>query len=1008
MQDVLAYWLSALRLEEALKARPSARHPGQAEARSVRPRLDVPAPGQEYFKLAMDEAFARLLEADAPHAKAFDGELAAFFESWLYAQYRRSEDDGELSHLLCFPVVHLPRGELAGVLRRPLRLRFRAQGKAFSVPSRAERQRGIFPDPPDEALVQAGQVAEGGFPFFVDTRLLRHPLGVSSEEIDAFFDGLRELESPVSETEMLRRFVHMLEASLAAQTGRAAAPETRDAPLLSRLLSAVRGLLARGKSRAQVYPVGIVLDATQAKTTWHLQRELTSLLEGEPRLSLDTPLGAYLSQKPLAVPDGVALQRALGFGPNLTPNQREIADAFWRAPLSAVQGPPGTGKTTLILHLCAEALTRKVEALLDRGSMDDALFVVVSSNNRAVDNVIEPLSECEGLPLGLRAGNRQVCEHQLAAQLRRTLRFLEQAERLSSEAREADFQAQKLAFAACREAVERAQAPRLRFLASAQERATCRRALSQLVEPVFDATVAPLPLPESEARALSAALSALELRLTALSELCEAKPGLLQVNAVARHYGRTADRTLPAFEDALRAAGLTLDLPLPPLVVPMEPEALMEAWHEGTEAALNQLALLRERLERERKRAAWEWEKQRLEKRLSELGEAEGGLPALPEHEAEARALFAAAVKLREAWARREAAQLKSSVEAALSVLEEQRSLRPFFRDQAEHARRLRQLFGTWGSTLLSIGNCFPAEDGLFARVVIDEAGQCHPAHAVSALLRSEAALVIGDVHQLTPVIEIEADDEARLLEKFGPRAASVLAPFRVHTRAQTSSQALADAAVPTRGALIDHFRCQPAIIEVSDALCDYGLSVHTPRHSRAHEAPFLEAPRMLCAVFGAQARSAGSLCNEEEAQVALRLVQKLLAHGFSPEDLALITPYRGQLELLRRSLYDLRVPIESSIELRDVDGPLPAAQKGMALGTVHRFQGGERSVVLFSSVITESSSLPFLNERPNLLNVAVSRAQHHFLCIGQPTTLRQGARTRLLLEGARELFLEA
>ena len=61
---------------------------------------------------------------------------------------------------------------------------------------------------------------------------------------------------------------------------------------------------------------------------------------------------------------------------------------------------------------------------------------------------------------------------------------------------------------------------------------------------------------------------------------------------------------------------------------------------------------------------------------------------------------------------------------------------------------------GSWLVTTGSnSGNCWPSDAGSVARLVIDEAGQCHPAHAVSALLRADSALVIGDVHQLAPVL---------------------------------------------------------------------------------------------------------------------------------------------------------------------------------------------------------------------------------------------------------------
>ena len=60
--------------------------------------------------------------------------------------------------------------------------------------------------------------------------------------------------------------------------------------------------------------------------------------------------------------------------------------------------------------------------------------------------------------------------------------------------------------------------------------------------------------------------------------------------------------------------------------------------------------------------------------------------------------------------------------------------------------------------------------------------------------------------------------------------------------------------------------------------------------------------------------------------------------------------------------------------------------------------QGGERSVVLFSSVVTDPRSLGFLNDRVNLLNVTVSRTREHLITLGHRPTLATGRYTRRLL----------
>lgn len=1024
--DVLRYWLAALKLEEALQARPIARSssgspPGLSSSGVEAPRLDQPTPGQDYFKLPFDAALFELLEKDTQLTRRFDAELCSFFEAWLYRQYRRGEDEGEGLHLLCFPVVHLPRGELAGLLRAEVRLRFGAgNSRPFRVPTRAERQRGSYPPAPDEARLSRIAKADDAWPYFIDTRLLRHPLGVPTESIDALFSALRSFEV-VSGRLLLALLATLLED---VASGRETEPESvteraeelkfavAAAPgnletWLGRLTVAVRRLLTQASSRARVYPVGIVIDGSQAKTTWHLQREIEALLEGERgRWKVASPLGAYLTGQPL--PQGTAPQRALFPGPALSESQRAVAEAFWGSPFGAVQGPPGTGKTRLILHLCAEALVRQTEALLEGGDFTVEQLLVTSSNNRAVDNVIEPLSSVDGLPLALRAGSRQSSEHQLLVQLRRTLTWLRRTANEPALERRAAFAREKAAFLAQRDAVEQQLAPRRAKLERAKRRQELLHELELCArEPNDPSLTALAALPLSQRQTLLVALSALEKRLEALSKLTEEAPSPSAVRAVEAHFQRTAKRALPTFTRELAEAHILLELPLPPrLSAPTSLEEQLEAWEEAAELALSRLAELREQLTRAASSAEQARRAERLRANLAELGpdplDADTD-PNIPE--ALSRDLFTRAVAAREAWAKAHAEELIIPLANAVRAVEEERSLRPLFRSEPDSARALFRLFAIWGSTLLSLGNCFPAELGSIARVVIDEAGQCHPAHAVSALLRAEAALVIGDVHQLSPVIELGADDEERLLRSC--RLATpieLLSPYRVHANATTSTQSLADRAVVTRGKLTDHFRCQPEIIAISDALCDYGLSIHTPRADRSRHAPYLRHPISLIDLRGEQARLGASWFNELELTETLFLIEDLLNRGIAPEDIAVITPYRGQLEQLRRGLFDRRIPLEISPELVETDAaPLPRAS-GLALGTVHRFQGGERSIVLFSSVVTYESSLAFLNERPNLLNVAISRAQHHFICLGHAPTLAQGHRSRLIVESARPL----
>jgi superfamily I DNA and/or RNA helicase len=56
---------------------------------------------------------------------------------------------------------------------------------------------------------------------------------------------------------------------------------------------------------------------------------------------------------------------------------------------------------------------------------------------------------------------------------------------------------------------------------------------------------------------------------------------------------------------------------------------------------------------------------------------------------------------------------------------------------------------------------------------------------------------------------------------------------------------------------------------------------------------------------------------------------------------------------------------------------------------TVHRLQGGERRVVIFSLTATERGHLRWVAERPHLLHVATSRAQDHLVVLLDPERAR-------------------
>lgn len=126
---------------------------------------------------------------------------------------------------------------------------------------------------------------------------------------------------------------------------------------------------------------------------------------------------------------------------------------------------------------------------------------------------------------------------------------------------------------------------------------------------------------------------------------------------------------------------------------------------------------------------------------------------------------------------------------------------------------------------------------------------------------------------------------------------------------------------------------------------------------------------------------------NTYEARIAATLVKNiytLYQHNgmaFSAaQTLGIITPYRSQIALIKRSLHALGIP-----ELNEV-----------MVDTVERFQGSERDIIIYSCAVNDYRQLSFLSQAVEVdgqlvdrkLNVAITRARKQLFITGNPVIL--------------------
>ncbi|RMY82436.1 hypothetical protein D0861_07880 [Hortaea werneckii] len=116
----------------------------------------------------------------------------------------------------------------------------------------------------------------------------------------------------------------------------------------------------------------------------------------------------------------------------------------------------------------------------------------------------------------------------------------------------------------------------------------------------------------------------------------------------------------------------------------------------------------------------------------------------------------------------------------------------------------------------------------------------------------------------------------------------------------------------------------------------------------------------------------AESKVNENEAALVVYHVRNLIQSGVKPEDIAVITPYNGQLALL--------------------SGLLKEKFRGIELGSVDGFQGREKEAVVVSLVRSNvEGEVGFLGERRRL-NVAMTRPKRHLCVIGDAEVVSKGS----------------
>ncbi|MEZ8485605.1 DEAD/DEAH box helicase [Vibrio splendidus] len=292
-------------------------------------------------------------------------------------------------------------------------------------------------------------------------------------------------------------------------------------------------------------------------------------------------------------------------------------------------------------------------------------------------------------------------------------------------------------------------------------------------------------------------------------------------------------------------------------------------------------------------------------------------------------------------------------------------------------------------TTFASLGNMFSKlpPDAL-GWLMIDEAGQAVPQSAVGGLLRAKRAVVVGDPLQIEPVFTSP------------PELINYLMRSKLQEKSEKwdpcmwSVQTLSDRVNPY-GCMIDmdgedqwigiplwvHRRCIEPMFSISNEIAYNNRMIHGSDNVKDVE------PRIHPALGPNRWDNSQGDCVHKQYKRELgedvkALLLELAAHNGDLSSIYLITPFKAVKKELKEDLSRCKSELLSN---SGWNGKEFNNFLNHNVGTVHTFQGKENDIVILvlGCDAKNSGGASWASSKPNLLNVAVTRAKKHLFVIG-------------------------
>ncbi|PZV04607.1 MAG: hypothetical protein DCF23_05940 [Cyanobium sp.] len=261
-----------------------------------------------------------------------------------------------------------------------------------------------------------------------------------------------------------------------------------------------------------------------------------------------------------------------------------------------------------------------------------------------------------------------------------------------------------------------------------------------------------------------------------------------------------------------------------------------------------------------------------------------------------------------------------------------------------------------------------------FDAVIIDEASMAYIPHCIyAATLARKRIAVFGDHRQLGPICQSDTDAANQWLKRdifdesgvtktangIGGENGMILLKTQYRMHPSISS--------------IPNTIFYDNVLEDGELLTDKCATIVQGEPNPGHPLVYYDLGERFASCF--REEESHSRFNPISALIAVDIAMRAQRSGI--EGIGIITPYKAQSRLIHRVIQDCRLD-------------------GILSSTVHRFQGSERSLIVFDTVESHPQTKigkllagGMKSTAARLANVAVSRAQGKFVFLANNTYIR-------------------